>query len=559
MLVIALDFGTTFSGIAYSFKDQKDPKVVAITNWPGAEGQAVPKIPTVISYSDYGRSFKWGASVNQTQDDAVSVKLLLDPSQEQPSYLPAANHKRAMKNLPKPPVEIAADFMGAIYQHALSEISKTVPKAYFESCAREFVVSVPAIWSDKAKDATRKAAEAAGMSPVTMIKEPEAAALYTMHSLHVTLQVGDAFVLCDAGGGTVDLITYEVVKLEPVLELKELVPGTGSMAGSLGLNQRFGEAVKGLVGEDKYFELRKTKGYMFAVESFDRDVKRRFNGGPQEEYLIPFPKANIEDDEDEGLQANCWSIKGTDLKTIFDPLVTDILRLIDDQIRTSNQKRGKGAIEGIFLVGGFGSSQYLKSRIEKRFPGTQVIQPTDAWAAVVKGAVLSKFPKTVAVMVTSATKHYGIELDMEFDAAIDAGMPSFIHDADCLLRMAWLIEIGHNIQRDQQIRSKGHRFLKEGYQPSDLVFTEELIECSDMEAPTHFDKGDNIRPNCSLEWDARSLPQEKFEKRYKDLCADFCDSYAIPYDFVIEIKSAVMKFSVEMDGENMGSVEAKYD
>ncbi|KAK1827959.1 hypothetical protein QBC39DRAFT_375120 [Podospora conica] len=33
-LVIALDFGTTFSGIAYSFKDQKDPKVVAITNWP---------------------------------------------------------------------------------------------------------------------------------------------------------------------------------------------------------------------------------------------------------------------------------------------------------------------------------------------------------------------------------------------------------------------------------------------------------------------------------------------------------------------------------------------
>lgn len=34
-LIIALDFGTTFSGIAYSFKSQQDPKVVAITNWPG--------------------------------------------------------------------------------------------------------------------------------------------------------------------------------------------------------------------------------------------------------------------------------------------------------------------------------------------------------------------------------------------------------------------------------------------------------------------------------------------------------------------------------------------
>lgn len=183
----------------------------------------------------------------------------------------------------------------------------------------------------------------AGMFPVTMIKEPEAAALNTMHSLEVALRVGDAFVLCDAGGGTVDLITYEVVKLEPVLELRELVPGTGrspshmsymeavfsasivlrsrtgSMAGSLGLNQRFGEAVKSLVGEDKFFELRKTEGYRAALESFDRDVKRRFKGGSQEEYLISFPMASLEDDEEGGLQANCWRIKGYVTKVRSDP------------------------------------------------------------------------------------------------------------------------------------------------------------------------------------------------------------------------------------------------
>lgn len=169
-----------------------------------------------------------------------------------------------------------------------------------------------------------------------MIKEPEAAALNTMHSLEVALRVGDAFVLCDAGGGTVDLITYEVVKLE-------LVPGTGrspshmnymeavfsasivlrsrtgSMAGSLGLNQRFGEAVKSLVGEDKFFELRKTEGYRAALESFDRDVKRRFKGGSQEEYLISFPMASLEDDEEGGLQANCWRIKGYVTKVRSDP------------------------------------------------------------------------------------------------------------------------------------------------------------------------------------------------------------------------------------------------
>lgn len=43
------------------------------------------------------------------------------------------------------------------------------------------------------------------------------------------LKIGDAFILCDAGGGTVDLISYEITKIEP-LELRELVKGTGTLS-----------------------------------------------------------------------------------------------------------------------------------------------------------------------------------------------------------------------------------------------------------------------------------------------------------------------------------------
>jgi len=77
-----------------------------------------------------------------------------------------------------------------------------------------------------------QAAKRAGIFPVTLIKEPEAAALYTTHSLDFALNVGDAFVVCDAGGGTVDLISYEVVALSPNLQLKELVPGSGTPPSS---------------------------------------------------------------------------------------------------------------------------------------------------------------------------------------------------------------------------------------------------------------------------------------------------------------------------------------
>jgi hypothetical protein len=40
------------------------------------------------------------------------------------------------------------------------------------------------------------------------------------------VKAGDAFVICDAGGGTVDLISYEIINLNP-MQLKELVPGKG--------------------------------------------------------------------------------------------------------------------------------------------------------------------------------------------------------------------------------------------------------------------------------------------------------------------------------------------
>jgi hypothetical protein len=89
------------------------------------------------------------------------------------------------------------------------------------------------------------------LSPLILIKEREAAALYTVEMMKETRlnvntdytrhfqpycktvnnlkisMVGDAFAVCDVGGGTVDLISYEITQLKPSLELKELVPGKG--------------------------------------------------------------------------------------------------------------------------------------------------------------------------------------------------------------------------------------------------------------------------------------------------------------------------------------------
>ena len=71
----------------------------------------------------------------------------------------------------------------------------------------EFIITVPAIWSDRAKDITRLCAVEAGMGrtrgEIHLIREPEAAGIYALDTRRgdLDLQVGDTFVLCDAGGG----------------------------------------------------------------------------------------------------------------------------------------------------------------------------------------------------------------------------------------------------------------------------------------------------------------------------------------------------------------------
>ena len=79
----------------------------------------------------------------------------------------------------------------------------------------------------------------------------EAASIYVLHrkKLH-NLSIGDTFVVCDAGGGTVDLISYTVVSLDPVINVKEAAPGNGALCGSTYLNRRFKEFLQFKLGQE---------------------------------------------------------------------------------------------------------------------------------------------------------------------------------------------------------------------------------------------------------------------------------------------------------------------
>lgn len=158
------------------------------------------------------------------------------------------------------------------------------------------------------------------------------------------------------------------------------------MSGSLGLNKRFEEAVRSIIDDEQFVNLKKGVGWAKALDEFDKNIKTAFTGDAQDVYYVTFPKAQLEDDPALGLVSNCWEMTGHDLLEIFKPIVEEVVRLVGDQVRAANSKRPGQQIKGVFLVGGFGSSRYLKKCLEEKYKdlGIQVIQPHDAWSAVVK-------------------------------------------------------------------------------------------------------------------------------------------------------------------------------
>jgi serine/threonine-protein kinase ATR len=80
--------------------------------------------------------------------------------------------------------------------------------------------------------------------------------MYTLKNLGAgSLAVGKKFVVCDAGGGTVDLITYEIVRVS-MLQVKEVTEGTGGKCGSSMLNERFRRYLKQTHGEQYWTDDR---------------------------------------------------------------------------------------------------------------------------------------------------------------------------------------------------------------------------------------------------------------------------------------------------------------
>jgi hypothetical protein len=100
------------------------------------------------------------------------------------------------------------------------------------------------------------------------------------------------------------------------------------------------------------------------------------------------------------------------MKQFFKQTTDSIIAHVKDMLVKSN--RQGGVIGTILMVGGFSDSQFLYKRVKSEFPELNVICPSDAVAAVLKGAVMfGHNPELISERICPRT--YGISVSAPFD------------------------------------------------------------------------------------------------------------------------------------------------
>lgn len=163
-----------------------------ITTWPG-EISTSSKVPTRIAYMAENNTLKknrWGYEVEPKHTSYSWTKLLLDKNAVRTSFDDPSLSKistNVIMQLPKfrNAPGVCEDYLRELYGYVSERLKRQLGAATFDLTPIECWITLPAIWSEEAKDVTLRAAKQAGFGSRTddevyTIAEPEDAAIATL-------------------------------------------------------------------------------------------------------------------------------------------------------------------------------------------------------------------------------------------------------------------------------------------------------------------------------------------------------------------------------------------
>ncbi|XP_054766581.1 heat shock 70 kDa protein 12A-like isoform X1 [Lytechinus pictus] len=474
-VVVAIDFGTTFSGYAYSLT--REPESVHIMRkWEGGDpGVTNMKTPTTLLLTPEGEFHSFGFTARDFYHDMDhkeamrwmyfdKFKLTLhgNPNLNLKTEIKAANGKSF------PAATVFEHSLRFFHDHAIDELCDQSMDGEVDPRDIRWVLTVPAIWKQPAKQFMRQAAYKAGLaSPsrpdqLLIALEPEAASIYirklrlrelapehqsqrqkwlrsstgkitkSNSQVSESIRHGTRYMVVDCGGGTVDITVHEVE--EGLGTLKELHKAAGGRYGSVSIDQEFEQLLTDIFGQDfiEEFKVKRPAGWvdlMIAFEARKRnaspwknnplnvslpfsfiDYYKKYTNGKQMEDAVR--KYNFKDVTWSAQVPGMLRFTPEGMQRLFASTVDRLITGVEEVLSSPSLT----GISYLFVVGGFAQSALLQSAIRKKFSSQlRIIIPRDLGLSILKGAVLFGLDPS-AVRVRRSRLTYGVGVLNKFQA-----------------------------------------------------------------------------------------------------------------------------------------------
>ncbi|XP_005815476.2 heat shock 70 kDa protein 12A-like [Xiphophorus maculatus] len=438
--IIAIDFGTAYSGYAFSITSSEEEIVPRVKEWGEEVGLETPKTPTCILFDENKTFHSFGYKAKNdylSMERKKAIKMFFFDCFKMSLYnkmlsrdlmIKAANGKEMTA------MTVFTEGLRFLKDDALTTINESATGITFEASDFTWVLTVPAIWDPSAKQFMKEAATQAGIvtpqNELVIALEPEAASIWCKKlppkgfiaenrgEDKLDQSPGTQYIVVDCGGGTIDITVHEVISGR---NLKELHKASGNDLGGQTVDKQFKKFLKEIFCNGVWDEYEKSYPneiqkimYEFAIakkRDDDIDITCPLNlatlAKKTHKKIEKFFK-NVE-----GASWNDGSIKifKQKLRSFF----AQSLQGITLSLREILQKCFN--IQYILLVGGYADSKILRRHITDEFiDQCKVLCPFRPQEAIVKGAVdFGRNQGVVAFRKSAFT--YGISVYERFDAS----------------------------------------------------------------------------------------------------------------------------------------------
>ncbi|XP_071143610.1 heat shock 70 kDa protein 12A-like [Mytilus edulis] len=394
----------------------------------------------------------------------------------------------------------------------------------------KWVLTVPAIWTDGAKQFMRKCAESAGILSDRLILalEPEAASIFCQYSTaeeQHRIETGTSYMVVDLGGGTADITVHEKMANG---KLKELSRADGSNCGGTSVDDRFFQLLVKILGGQlmKFLRDYNLSAYLSLFREFET-VKRTIDSIKTDYVNMVVPCSSLEklckkflgEDFTSAIKSsplkNDIRLCGDKIRINVDRMMKLVIPTIDDIVALMNdvlQRKKASGVTHIMLVGGFAECRLIQDRVNESFPDKTIIVPREAQLSILKGAVLfGHNPDLVKYRVMRFS--YGIETSRTFIDKQDDKKYMKLVDGEklCHKLFAKLVSKNEDVRCGKKIQRE---FFTSYANQDEIIFK---IYISTDENPCHIDE-----ESCKVIGEMRiKLHNPCRAKRYVDVEAVF--------------------------------------